>query len=141
MSDGLDLGVNAKAALVTRGLAEIRRLGLAFGAQETTFSGLAGLGDLVVTCFSEFSRNRYFGEQIGRGRTMEEVESEMRMVAEGVKSTLSVKALAEREGVEMPIIEAVHNILFNHLDPAHAVYELMTRAAKREDALAITGAA
>ena len=136
MSDGLGLGDNAKAALVTRGLAEITRLGLALGAEPATFSGLAGLGDLVVTCFSRHSRNRYFGEQIGRGRTLEEVEEEMKMVAEGVKTTLSVRELAERHGVEMPITEAVHAILFRHLRPEDAVYELMTRAAKREDALA-----
>lgn len=136
MSDGVGLGDNAKAALVTRGLAEITRLGLALGAEPATFSGLAGLGDLVVTCFSRHSRNRYFGEQIGRGRTLEEVEQEMKMVAEGVKTTLSVRELAERHGVEMPIAEAVHAILFHHLRPEDAVYELMTRAAKREDALA-----
>lgn len=135
MADGLGLGDNAKAALVTRGLAEITRLGMALGAEPTTFGGLAGLGDLVVTCFSRHSRNRYFGEQIGRGRTMEEVEAEMKMVAEGVRTTLSVRALAAREGVEMPITEAVYHILFEHLRPEDAVYELMTRAAKREDVL------
>ena len=135
MSDGVGLGDNAKAALVTRGLAEIKRLGLALGADPHTFSGLAGLGDLVVTCFSRHSRNRYFGEQIGKGRTLEEVEQEMKMVAEGVKTTLSVRELAQRHGVEMPITEAVHNILFHHLRPEDAVYELMTRAAKREDRL------
>lgn len=136
MSDGVGLGDNAKAALVTRGLAEIKRLGLALGADPHTFSGLAGLGDLVVTCFSRHSRNRYFGEQIGKGRSLEEVEEEMKMVAEGVKSTISVRALARREGVEMPITEAVYHILFHHLRPEDAVYELMTRAAKREDQLA-----
>ena len=136
MSDGVGLGDNAKAALVTRGLAEIKRLGLALGADPHTFSGLAGLGDLIVTCFSRHSRNRYFGEQIGKGRSLEEVEEEMKMVAEGVKTTLSVRKLAEREGVEMPITEAVYRILFHHLRPEVAVYELMTRAAKREDLLA-----
>ena len=135
MSDGVGLGDNAKAALVTRGLAEIKRLGLELGADAHTFSGLAGLGDLVVTCFSRHSRNRYFGEQIGKGRTLEEVEQEMKMVAEGVKTTISVRELAQRHGVEMPITEAVHNILFHHLRPEDAVYELMTRAAKREDLL------
>jgi glycerol-3-phosphate dehydrogenase (NAD(P)+) len=137
ISDGLGLGDNAKAALVTRGLAEVKRLGMALGAESATFSGLAGLGDLVVTCFSKHSRNRYFGEQIGRGRSMEEVEAEMKMVAEGVKTTLSVRELARRSGVEMPITEAVYHILFEHLDPGDAVYELMTRAAKREDALQV----
>ncbi|MEM1042903.1 MAG: NAD(P)H-dependent glycerol-3-phosphate dehydrogenase [Bacteroidota bacterium] len=139
MADGVGLGDNAKAALVTRGLAEIKRLGLALGADPLTFAGLAGLGDLIVTCFSRHSRNRYFGEQIGRGRSLGDVEHEMRMVAEGVKTTNSAKALAERHGVEMPITEAVYDILFNHLRPEDAVYELMTRAAKREDALAEVG--
>ncbi len=136
ISDGVGLGDNAKAALVTRGLAEIKRLGLALGADPLTFSGLAGLGDLVVTCFSRHSRNRHFGEEIGRGRSMEEVEADMKMVAEGVKTAVSVRELARREGVEMPITEAVYHILFHHLDPKEAVYELMTRAAKQEDALA-----
>lgn len=136
MSDGLELGDNAKAALVTRGLAEMKRLGYALGAHPSTFAGLAGLGDLVVTCFSRHSRNRYFGEQIGRGRSMDEVEAEMQMVAEGVKTTVSVRELAKREGVEMPITEAVHRILFERVRPEDAVYELMTRAAKHEDALA-----
>jgi glycerol-3-phosphate dehydrogenase (NAD(P)+) len=137
MSDGLGLGDNAKAALVTRGLAEIGRLGMALGAQPGTFAGLAGLGDLVVTCFSRHSRNRYFGEQIGRGRSMEEVEAEMQMVAEGVKTAVSVCQLARRERVEMPITDAVHRILYHRLRPEDAVYELMTRAAKEEDALAV----
>lgn len=136
MADGLGLGDNAKAALLTRGLAEIGRLGAALGADPSTMAGLAGLGDLVVTCFSRHSRNRHFGEQIGRGRSVEEVEAEMQMVAEGVKTAVSVRALARREGVEMPITEAVHRILFDHLPPKDAVYELMTRAATSEDALA-----
>jgi glycerol-3-phosphate dehydrogenase (NAD(P)+) len=140
ISDGLGMGDNAKAALVTRGLAEIKRLSMALGAKEATVYGLAGMGDLVVTCFSQHSRNRYFGEQIGRGRSMEEVESDMQMVAEGVKTTVSVRKLAERVEVEMPITEAVYQILFNHLRPQDAVYELMTRAAKSEDALSTSDA-
>lgn len=135
ISDGLGFGDNAKAAIVTRGLAEIKRLAMAMGAEEATVFGLAGMGDLVVTCFSRHSRNRYFGEQIGRGRSAEEVEADMQMVAEGVKTTVSVCELARRHDVEMPITEAVYRILFEHLDPESAVYELMTRAAKREDAL------
>lgn len=140
ISDGLGLGDNAKAALLTRGLAEIKRLGLALGAQPSTFAGLAGIGDLVVTCFSEHSRNRHFGEQIGRGHSMEEVEAQMRMVAEGVKSTLSVCEMARRLGVEMPITDAVYQMLFEHLRPQDAVMELMTRAAKHEDAFADSAA-
>lgn len=135
MSDGVGMGDNAKAALVTRGLAEIKRLGIALGADPLTFSGLAGLGDLIVTCFSRHSRNRYFGEQIGRGRTREEVQQEMQMVAEGVKTTVSVRELARREGVELPITEAVHAILFEGLKPERAVYELMTRPGKHETTL------
>ncbi|ARA92192.1 glycerol-3-phosphate dehydrogenase [Rhodothermaceae bacterium RA] len=133
MSDGVGFGDNAKAALITRGLAEIQRLGLAMGADAATFSGLAGIGDLVVTCMSRHSRNRYLGEQIGRGRTLEEVEAEMQMVAEGVRTTVSVCELARRHGIEMPITEAVHAILFEGKRPAEAVEELMSRSAKHEE--------
>ena len=105
MSDGLGLGDNAKAALVTRGLAEITRLGLAMGADAHTFAGLAGLGDLVVTCFSRHSRNRAFGERIGRGESVDDALAASSMVVEGVRTTASVQALAAREGVEMPIAE------------------------------------
>ncbi|MDX1531582.1 MAG: NAD(P)H-dependent glycerol-3-phosphate dehydrogenase [Rhodothermales bacterium] len=132
MSDGVGLGDNAKAALVTRGLAEVKRLGLALGADPLTFAGLAGLGDLVVTCFSRHSRNRHFGEEIGRGKPREAVEAEMKMVAEGVATTESVRALARRERVEMPITEAVYQILFEGLKPREAVVDLMTRAPQRE---------
>lgn len=134
MADGLGLGDNAKAALVTRGLAEITRLGLALGADAHTFAGLAGLGDLVVTCFSRHSRNRAFGERVGRGETRAEALGHSTMVVEGVRTTQSVKALAERTGVEMPITEAVHAILFDGLDPAAAVGQLMERDPKLEAA-------
>ena len=134
MSDGLGLGDNAKAALVTRGLAEITRLGLAMGADAHTFAGLAGLGDLVVTCFSRHSRNRAFGERVGRGETSTEALSHSSMVVEGVRTTRSVQALAARYGVEMPITEAVHAILFEGLDPADAVGRLMARDPKLEGA-------
>ena len=127
MADGLGLGDNAKAALVTRGLAEITRLGLALGADAHTFAGLAGLGDLVVTCFSQHSRNRAFGERVGRGETRAEALGHSTMVVEGVRTTQSVRQLAERTGVEMPITEAVHAILFDGLDPAAAVSALMGR--------------
>lgn len=133
ISDGVGYGDNAKAALITRGLAEIKRLGLAMGARATTFAGLAGIGDLVVTCTSRHSRNRYVGEQIGRGKTLEEVEAEMSMVAEGVRTTISARALARRHGIEMPITEAVYEILFEGKKPSEAVDELMTRSAKREN--------
>lgn len=134
MSDGLGLGDNAKAALVTRGLAEITRLGLAMGADAHTFAGLAGLGDLVVTCFSQHSRNRGFGERVGRGETRDEALGASTMVVEGVQTTASVRQLAERYGVEMPITEAVYAILFEGLAPAEAVSSLMERDAKLEGA-------
>lgn len=130
--DGVGYGDNAKAALVTRGIAEIRRLGCALGANLETFAGLAGIGDLVVTCMSEYSRNRFLGEQIGGGKTLEEVVDEMEMVAEGVRTTRSVADLAERHDVEMPITEAVRSILFDGTRPYEVVRRLMTRAAKRE---------
>ena len=127
MADGLGLGDNAKAALVTRGLAEITRLGLAMGADAHTFAGLAGLGDLVVTCFSGHSRNRAFGERVGSGETTTEALGHSTMVVEGVRTTQSVRELARRRGVEMPITEAVHAILFEGLDPMSAVLALMAR--------------
>lgn len=133
ISDGVGYGDNAKAALVTRGIAEIRRLGLAMGAKAHTFAGLTGLGDLVVTCMSAHSRNRYLGEQIGRGKTLEEVVDEMDMVAEGVRTTQSVRDLAREHGIEMPITEAVYAILFDGKRPREVVDELMTRSAKREN--------
>ena len=135
IGDGLGLGDNAKAALATRGLAEIKRLGLALGADPHTFSGLAGLGDLVVTCFSRHSRNRRFGEMIGGGLSRKEAEAAMTMVVEGVSTTQSVRALAHRHGVEMPITEAVYAILFEGLRPEDAVFELMTRDPKAEDVM------
>ena len=134
IGDGLGLGDNAKAALVTRGLAEVKRLGVALGACPHTFAGLAGLGDLVVTCFSRHSRNRHFGEMIGAGKTREEAEATMTMVVEGVATTASVHALARRHGVEMPITEAVYGALFEGLDPETGVADLMAREPKAEDA-------
>lgn len=133
ISDGVGYGDNAKAALVTRGIAEIRRLGLEMGAKPQTFAGLTGIGDLVVTCMSAHSRNRHLGEQIGRGKSLEEVVSEMDMVAEGVRTTESLRGLAKRHGIEMPITEGVHAILFEGKRPREVVDELMTRAAKREN--------
>ena len=133
IGDGIGYGDNAKAAIITRGMAEIQRLGVAMGARPSTFAGLAGIGDLVVTCTSRHSRNRYVGEQIGQGKSLDEVQSEMQMVAEGVKTTASVRALARRYHIEMPITEAVYAILFEGKKPADAVHELMTRSAKQED--------
>ena len=133
ISDGVGYGDNAKAALITRGLAEIRRLGLAMGAQPQTFAGLAGIGDLVVTCMSQHSRNRHLGEQIGQGKTLDEVLDQMDMVAEGVRTTQSIHDLAQRHNLEMPITEAVYAVLFESERPREMVTELMTRSAKREN--------
>jgi glycerol-3-phosphate dehydrogenase (NAD(P)+) len=130
--DGLGLGDNTKAALITRGLAEITRLGVVLGANSNTFSGLSGLGDLFVTCSSMHSRNRFVGEQIGRGRTLQQIQSDMKMVAEGVSTTQSAYALAQRHDVELPIVTQVHRILFEDIKPADAIQELMTRQTKRE---------
>lgn len=133
ISDGVGFGDNAKAAIVTRGMSEIRRLGIAMGARPETFFGLSGIGDLVVTCMSGLSRNRYFGEQIGKGKSLSEVLDEMKMVAEGVRTTQSIIALARRYNIEMPISEAVHAILFEGKKPLDAVNELMNRSAKHEE--------
>ena len=130
--DGLGLGDNTKAAVITRGLAEITRLGIILGASPSSFSGLSGLGDLFVTCSSRHSRNRYVGEQIGRGKTLTEIQSEMKMVAEGVDTTKSAYALAKKHSVELPIIEQVYKILFNNVKPSNAIHGLMTRDTKRE---------
>jgi glycerol-3-phosphate dehydrogenase (NAD(P)+) len=130
--DGLSAGSNAKAALVTRGLVEISRLATAMGAQPATFSGLAGLGDLITTCISPEGRNRHVGEQIGKGEKLEEILAEMPGVAEGVTTTMSVMELARRYRVEMPITAAVHAILFEGKEVLAALTDLMTREPKPE---------
>jgi glycerol-3-phosphate dehydrogenase (NAD(P)+) len=130
--DGLGAGNNAKAALVTRGLVEITRLGVAMGARETTFQGLAGLGDLITTCVSPEGRNRTVGEQIGKGRGLNEILAGMESVAEGVPTTKAVRELARRHRVEMPITEAVYSVLFEGKDVLAALSELMSRDPKAE---------
>jgi len=125
--DGLDFGDNPKAALMTRGMAEISRLGMAMHAREETFAGLSGIGDLIVTCLSRHSRNRYVGEQLGKGRTLSDILDHMKMVAEGVRTTESVKQLADRHGVEMPITDQVYQVLFHEKKPTDAVQDLMSR--------------
>jgi glycerol-3-phosphate dehydrogenase (NAD(P)+) len=132
MVDGLQAGDNAKAALLTRGLVEISRLGIALGASPETFSGLTGLGDLVTTCISPHGRNRRLGEMIGRGLTRTEAEQQIRSVVEGVATTESVVALAKKYGVEMPITESVHAILFEGKKPLEAIRDLMARGLKEE---------
>jgi glycerol-3-phosphate dehydrogenase (NAD(P)+) len=131
--DGAGFGDNTKAALITRGLVEINRLGITMGAKSDTFAGLSGMGDLIVTCTSKHSRNRYVGEQIGKGRSLQDVLNEMVMVAEGVKTTASAFELSQNKKVEMPITEQVYKTLFEGKPPAEAMRELMTRASKIED--------
>jgi len=130
--EGLNLGDNTRAALMTRGIAEITRMGVALGSDPRTFGGLSGIGDLMVTCMSRHSRNRHVGVQIGRGRTLKEILAEMVMVAEGVATTKSALELARRTDVEVPIITEVHHILFEEKDPLRATYDLMTRDPKGE---------
>ncbi len=130
--DGLDLGLNTRAALITRGLTEIRRLGLRLGANPRTFPGLAGMGDLILTCTATLSRNYTVGQAIGQGRKLADILGEMRMVAEGVKTAESVYHLTRELAVEMPICEQVYRVLYEDLDPRKALQRLMTRDLKAE---------
>ncbi|GGO48143.1 glycerol-3-phosphate dehydrogenase [NAD(P)+] [Streptomyces daqingensis] len=132
IADGMGLGDNAKASLITRGLAETARLGSAMGADARTFAGLAGMGDLVATCSSPLSRNHTFGTNLGRGMTLQETIAVTRQTAEGVKSCESVRELARRHGVEMPITETVVGIVHDGKPPLVALKELMSRSAKAE---------
>jgi glycerol-3-phosphate dehydrogenase (NAD(P)+) len=132
MAMGLGLGANATASVITRGLAEISRLGLALGADPYTFSGLAGLGDLVATCSSPLSRNRTFGEELGKGRTVAEITASTRQVAEGVKSCASITELAAKHQIEMPIVENVAAVIAGEMTPAEMITALMSRSAKPE---------
>jgi len=131
-ADGMDFGHNARAALITRGLAEITRLGVAMGANAHTFAGLAGMGDLVLTCTGDLSRNRTVGFKIGKGLSIEEITGSMNMVAEGVKTTRSTYELAKKTGVDMPITTQVYQILYEGKNPKEAVRELMGRELKAE---------
>ncbi len=130
--DGAQLGDNTKAAVMTRGIAEIARVGVALGAHVRTFSGLSGIGDLMVTCMSRHSRNRQVGVEIGKGRKLPEILAGMVMVAEGIATTQSAHDLARRVNVETPIVDQVHKILFEGKDPLKACYDLMTRDPKGE---------
>jgi glycerol-3-phosphate dehydrogenase (NAD(P)+) len=134
VSDGFGFGDNAKAALITRGLAEMSRLGVAMGADPLTFAGLSGMGDLIATCASLHSRNRAVGERLARGMKLEEVLASSPMVAEGVRTANSAHALAKAYNVELPIAEQVYNVLFQGANPLGAVDELMQREAKPERA-------
>jgi glycerol-3-phosphate dehydrogenase (NAD(P)+) len=130
--DGLGYGTNTRAALITRGLAEIARLGVKMGANPLTFAGLAGLGDLVLTCTGDLSRNRQVGLKLGQGKTLSEILAEMQMVAEGVKTTRSAWNLARREGVEMPILEQIYQVLYEDKPCREAVQALLMREQKEE---------
>ena len=132
MAAGMGLGDNSRASLITRGLAEIARLGVALGADPLTFAGLAGLGDLVATCSSPLSRNRTFGEHLGRGESLESAQASTRQTAEGVKSCLAIRDLARAHGVEMPITEQVERVCHEGVDPRVAVKLLMGREMKPE---------
>jgi glycerol-3-phosphate dehydrogenase (NAD(P)+) len=132
MAEGMGLGDNTKASLITRGLAETARLGQALGADPMTFSGLAGLGDLVATCTSPLSRNRTFGEKLGRGQTLEDILAQKQQTAEGVKSCRSILDLARGSGVDMPITEAVVKVVHEGMTPTEMMLSLMSRETKAE---------
>lgn len=132
--DGLGYGTNTRAALITRGLAEISRLGVKMGAQPLTFAGLAGLGDLVLTCTGDLSRNRTVGLKLGQGKRLKTILSEMKMVAEGIKTTRSAKALAAKMGVEMPILHQIYQVLYEDKPCSAAVSDLLSRDQKEERA-------
>ncbi|MBI66327.1 MAG: glycerol-3-phosphate dehydrogenase [Candidatus Marinimicrobia bacterium] len=125
--DGIGYGDNSKAAILTRGIKEITKLGLKMGANESTFYGLSGIGDLLVTALSKHSRNRFVGEKIGRGESLDNVTENMKMVAEGVNTCKAIPDLVDKYEIEMPISQSIHDILFNKKDPLKVVKELMTR--------------
>ena len=130
--DGAELGDNSKAALITRGLHEMKRMGMMLGAHSDTFAGLTGMGDLIVTCTSAHSRNRSVGYRIGKGEKLDDIIESMNMVAEGIKTTKSVWDWSRKNHVEMPITHAVYRVLFENVDPKDALYDLMTRDIKDE---------
>jgi glycerol-3-phosphate dehydrogenase (NAD(P)+) len=132
IADGAGFGDNTKAAIMTRGIKEIMRLGLKLGAHENTFYGLSGIGDLIVTCMSKLSRNRFVGEEVGKGRKLKDVLAEMKMVAEGVATTTSTRELSKNLGTELPITEQVYKVLFHGKNPHAATEILMTRGLKKE---------
>jgi glycerol-3-phosphate dehydrogenase (NAD(P)+) len=132
ISDGLRLGQNARAALITRGLAEMTRLAVRMGADPLTLAGLPGLGDLILTCAGDLSRNRAVGLKIAAGKNLQEIAGSTRMIAEGVRNTRSLHALAQRLAVEMPIVEQMHEVLYSGRKPAEAVQDLMQRSLKAE---------
>lgn len=132
ISDGLGLGSSSRAALITRGLAEMTRLGVVMGAKEKTFGGLSGLGDLVLTCTGTLSRNYTVGQRLGKGEKLKDIISSMKMVAEGVATSESAYELSQKHNVEMPIVEQIYRVINEDKDPMEAVRELMTRTLKSE---------
>ena len=132
ISDALQFGSNSIAALVTRGIAEMTRLGIKLGSRMETFAGLAGIGDLVLTCTGKLSRNHYVGFELGKGKSLSEIISGMKMIAEGISTTLSVHHLAQREKVEMPICEQIYHVIYKNKDPRAALQDLMSRKLKYE---------
>lgn len=132
VSDGLGFGDNTKAVIMTRGLAEITRLGVAMGAKPATFAGLSGMGDMIVTCTSRHSRNRAVGERLGRGESIEQILASMKQVAEGVSNCVTVREIAGKTGVEVPITEEVYQIIHNHKNPRDAVQSLLARDLRKE---------
>jgi len=132
VSDGLGFGSNARAALITRGAAEMARLGVSLGADPVTFAGLAGIGDLILTCTGDLSRNRMVGLKIAQGMPIDKIISSMKMVAEGIKTSLSAYRLAKKMGIEMPITTEVHHIIYGGKDPHRAVKDVMTRELRVE---------
>jgi glycerol-3-phosphate dehydrogenase (NAD(P)+) len=132
VSDGLGFGDNTKASLMTRGLAEMTRFGIEMGANPFTFSGLSGIGDLIVTCTSRYSRNRFVGEKIGKGEKLKDIVSNMRMVAEGVLTSAALKEMSKNRKVELPICEQVYAVLYENKDPYNCVSDLMKRGATNE---------
>ena len=133
ISTGLNFGDNTLAAIITRGLAEIRRLGIKMGAREKTFSGLSGIGDLVVTCTSKYSRNRKLGVMLGHGRKLKDILSEMTQIAEGVKNTISAIELSEKYDIEMPLSSGIYAILYKKMSARNLGHMLMTRQPKSEN--------
>lgn len=133
ISDGLGFGTNTKAALLTRGLVEIVRLGVAMGAKPETHYGLSGLGDLATTCMSSYSRNRWLGEEIGKGKKLKDVLGETEMVVEGVATAKSAHELSGKYKVDMPITQEIYKVLYENKDPKIAVQDLMTRSPKEEN--------
>lgn len=132
ISDAMNFGLNSRAALITRGLVEITKIGLSLGAQKRTFSGLAGIGDLVLTCTGELSRNHFVGYQLGKGKPLAAILSRMKMVAEGVHTTDSARRLARAQGVEMPISNQIYRVLYRNKPPRKALQDLMSRALREE---------